>query len=141
MDAPQVTDFQTYFERDFPFGDDDDTVTDSDVQRAITEAGININEGLFTSQDQFTVAYLYLAAHNLVTNIMNSTRGLAAKAEWLTISKAVGPVSSGFQIPERIMKNPTLAAISQTTYGMRYLEIVLPRLVGQVFVVRGGTTP
>ncbi len=146
MDAPDSAAFRTYFRRDFPFADEgeaelDDLVGDDDIARALLEASLSINERLFTSQDSFTTAFLYLAAHNLVVNIQNSTQGVLGQGTWLQSAKSVQGVSESFVIPERIQRSPVFAALSKTRYGMKYLEFVGPLLLGQVFVVRGRTSP
>tara|TARA_Y100001963_G_scaffold17759_1_gene21934 strand:- start:27969 stop:28421 length:453 start_codon:yes stop_codon:yes gene_type:complete len=145
---PTVTDFKDFFTRDFPFQPDgtvpdepENYVLDQDVQRAINEAKCYINESLFSGQDCFTNAYLYLSAHLLATNIQNSSSGLSSQYDWGATSKSVGSVSIGTQIPDSIMKDPFLAILAKTSYGVKYLSLILPLLRGNVFTVKGGTLP
>lgn len=139
--APSATDFKSYFTRDFPYGSTDATVKDADITKAIAEAGFNINQGLFSSQSEYTIGYLYLTAHYLVIDLRASSQGIAGQYSWLQASKSVGSVSESFSIPQRILDNPYLAMLSKTNYGAKYISLLLPRLIGQVFTVYGGTQP
>lgn len=138
---PSVTDFKNYFTRDFPYGSTDDTVKDSDIAKAISEAAFNINPSLAQDQGQYTMLFLYLTAHFLVLDLRAASQGIAGNYSWLTSSKAVGSVSEGFTIPDRILQNPILSQYSKTYYGAKYLNLILPQLAGQVYVVAGATLP
>jgi len=130
-------DFKAFFRRDFPYGDTDDTVTDEDIDNAFTEANTQFNEALFDTDDQKKVAYMNLSAHLLVQTIRAGQQGIASGYSWLQAAKAVGPVSESFSIPQRILDNPQLAMLTETRYGAKYLQLLLPQLAGQVFAVRG----
>lgn len=136
---PTVSDFKTFFNRDFPYGATDVDVMDTDISKAYMFADFNFNEGLFGSQEQFNLGYLLLSAHWLVMNLRSSSQGLAGKYSWLQNSRSVGSVSEGVSIPQHILDNPVLSQLSQTNYGAQYLELLLPLMVGQVFSVYGGT--
>jgi hypothetical protein len=139
---PSVSDFKSYFTRDFPYSSNPNIgVLDSDIFRAIMESTYFINPDLFEDQINYSTAFYLLAAHNLVTNIQNSSQGLGSSYSWLTNNKSVGAVSEGFAIPQRILDNPEFAALAKTGYGMKYLTMVLPLLSGSVFVVCGKTLP
>lgn len=139
---PTVAEFKLFFVRDFPYGSDiETTVVDGDITRAILEADNTINQSLFGTQEQYTQGFMYLTAHQLVVNLRNSSQGLSGKYSWLQTSRSVGSVSESVQIPDRILANPILAMLSQTTYGAKYLEMVLGQLNGQIFVVHGNTNP
>jgi len=137
--VPTESSFKAHFARDFNYGSTDTTVMDSDITKAISEAAVNFNESLWESQAVFTIAYLYLTAHYLVTDLRASSQGIAGSYSWLTGSKSVGSVSEGFSIPQKILDNPHLAMLSKTNYGARYLELVTPRLIGHVISVLGRT--
>jgi hypothetical protein len=141
MIAPTIAEFKAQFTRDFPYGTTNDTVMDSDIATAIQGASFNINESLFDTQDNFVFAYNYLVAHCLVQNIRASTQGLAGVYTWLESSKAVGSVSQVHLIPHYIMNNPIIAMISKTTYGAKYLELILPRMIGNMQSAEGSTQP
>lgn len=142
MTAPAVADFTAYFTRDFPYGTDPATsILDGDITKALLQASVNINEELWPTQELYSMAYLYLAAHYLVVDLRAASQGISGTYSWMTTNKAVGSVSEGFQVPQKIMDNPYLAMLAKTSYGAKYLEMALPQLVGNVFVSCGATTP
>lgn len=124
-------------------GDETDLtrVLDSDISGAFADARYNVSQALFDSEEKFQRAYNYLAAHCLVEKLLASAEGLASQYNWLTASKSVGSMQEAFQIPERIAKDPFLASLSKTRYGARYLEIITPLLVGNVFTSFRQTLP
>src|SRR3990167_319570 len=126
MNPPSISDFKNYFVMDFPYGTGSDytKVLDADITKAINEAAFLINEALFSTQAKFTIGYLYLTAHFLVTDLRNASQGITGAYNWLTASKGVGSVSEGYVIPEFLMKNPTIAMLSKTNYGARYVQII-----------------
>ena len=143
-DIPTITDFKNYFFRDFPYTpnvNDLTKVTDRDLNKAFTDTDATINQGLFDNQDSFNVGYLTLSAHFLVMNLRASSQGIAGQYEWLEQSKSVGSVSTSSAIPQRILDNPMFAMLSKTTYGAKYLYMILPQLSGQIFIVAGDTLP
>ena len=139
---PTITDFKSYFVRDFPYGTDPNTsILDQDIANAFQETQVNMNQGLWSSQATYNLGYLLLSAHYLVINIRSSSQGISGQFGWLQNSKAVGSVSEGLSIPQRILDNPMFSMLSKTNYGARYLMMVLPQLAGQMFSVEGTTQP
>lgn len=138
---PTVADFKAYYDRDFPFGTTLAEVRDADITKALALAAINFNTAFFADQATYSIGFLYLTAHYLVTNLRNSSQGIAGQYSWLQTGKSVGNVSENFQIPQRILDNPEFAMYSKTTYGAEYLMLILPQLAGNMFVVCGGTRP
>lgn len=137
---PTVSDFQAFYQRDFPFGNLDlTTVNDLDIGKALVQMENFINPCLFMNQNSYTQGALALTAHWLVINLRASSQGIAGKTEWITQSKSVGPVSTSLAIPDRLLENPEFAWLVSTTYGTMYLIQVLPALTGQMFVVAGAT--
>lgn len=137
---PSIDDFKNYFVRDFPYGTDPSlSILDADIGKSYGQVNFAINPALFTNQENYTLGYLWLAAHWLVTDIRASSQGIAGRYNWLEVSKAVGSVSSGFSIPQRILDNPSFAMLSQTQYGAKYLQLILPQLAGQIFIAPGYT--
>lgn len=136
---PTIADFQAYYDRDFPYGSDMTAVRDIDINKALTQQQNTINPSLFSNQNIYTQGALLLSAFFLVQNLRTSSQGIAAKFEWPTKSKGAGPVSSSFEIPDRILENPELAIYASNMYGVQYLQLVLPLLTGQMFSVAGAT--
>jgi hypothetical protein len=144
MTPPDVAYFKATFVRDFPYASttiDYEKVMDSDITAAISAAAFNINESLFDTEANYQLAYSYLAAHYIVVNLKNSGQGLNGNFNWLENSKSVGSVSQSFSIPEDILKNPMYAMLSKTSYGARYISMILPKLYGNMGIVAGWTQP
>lgn len=139
---PSVQDFKDQFARDFPFGTNTQTsITTNDINYAFALTNININPALFSDQTSYSIGYNLLSAHYLVTNIRASSQGINGQYNFLQQSKGVGPVSESFGIPPRILENPFVAMLCKTNYGAMYIQLILPQLTGQMFVVCGGTNP
>jgi hypothetical protein len=137
---PTVSEFQAYFNRDFPYGNSDlSTVQDADITKALIQQQGTINQLLFYSQSVYTIGAMLLAAHFLVQNLRASSQGIAAKFDWATNAKSIAAVSASFSIPDRILDNPEFSIYAATTYGVQYLGMVIPLLTGQMFPVAGGT--
>jgi hypothetical protein len=137
---PTVTDFKNYFVRDFPYGTNiEDNILDQDIQNALDIVALTINSGIMPTQEFYTTCFLYLAAHNMVESIKASTQGTSGIYEWLVASKAVGSISVSSAIPQYILNNPQFSMLTRTTYGARYMELIFPYLVGQMFTVCGRT--
>jgi len=124
-------------------GDDTDMdkVVDADIEGGITDALFNGSQSLFDSQTSYARAFLYLTAHCIIVRIRMAGQGLASQATWLIASKGAGDVTSSFQIPDRIMRDPMLAAFSSTDYGKMYLQIISPLLVGNIGTAHRRTLP
>jgi hypothetical protein len=139
---PTVSEFKTYFTRDFPYSADPNVgVTDTDIARAFGQTNMNVNPALFPTQGDYTIGYLLLAAHYLVIDLRMASQGISGQPSWLETSKSVGSVSQSFAVPQKIMDNPYLALLSKTNYGGKYLELILPQLAGAVFPTYGRTLP
>lgn len=138
-----VDDFKGWFSRDFPYSASGDLsgITDQDILKAFAEASMNFNPTLFSTEDEQKLGFLYLAAHYLVIDIQNSTNGLNGKYEGIMSSKSVGSVSVGYTIPDWVMASPIYSLLSQSKYGMKYLSLIIPSLVGNITAVRGATHP
>lgn len=142
---PDEQDFKSFFVRDFPYQpvscdtELDKYIQDCDIQRALLEVECQINSSLFTTQEQYELAYLYFAAHYLVTNIQASGQGIEGSFEWNQTSKSVGSVSVAQSIPESILMNPYNAWLTKTSYGAKYLMMILPKLTGVIFPSYGAT--
>lgn len=154
--TPSVAQFQAKFARDFnyaPVGDLNNLayVTDNDINQAISSALQNFNPSLFgvgqnsanpnpNGLDNATNAFLYLSAFYLVFSLQNSAKGISSQANFPINSKSAGGVAIAYTIPERYTKSPILSQYTQNGYGMLYLSLVLPMLVGNIRLVPGTTT-
>lgn len=137
---PTVAEFKTFFARDFIYNANPALgITDTDIQNALDEAICNINPDLFLKQEQYTLGCLLLAAHFLCLAITSASTGTNGNFEGFITSKSVGNVSTSSQIPDRFLKDAILSLYARTTYGVRYLQLILPFLSGNVFSVAGRT--
>lgn len=135
---PSVTDFKSYFFRDFPFGTDlNQNVLDADIANAMQMTNININQGLFSEQANYTVGYFLLTAHYLVMNLRQSSQGINGQFAFLEQSKGAGSISTSVAIPQRILDNPNWSMLMKTNYGAQYIQILLPGLTAQMYSVPG----
>lgn len=139
---PAVSDFKTFFVRDFPYGTDANVaVLDADITKAFSFVDVNMNQGLFSTQASYNVGYLLLSAHYLVMNMRASSQGLSGQFNFLQQSKNVGSVAEAFGIPQRVLDNPDWSILCKTNYGAQFIQLVLPQLSGQIYTVCGGTQP
>lgn len=136
---PTVADFKAYFTRDFVYGTDNTKVQDSDITKAFGQTDLSLNPALASSQDSFTMLYLYMSAHWLCMDLRMSSQSVNGQFSWAVNSKSVGSVSESFSIPQRILDNPELAYLTKTNYGAKYVALILPQISGQVFTVAGRT--
>lgn len=125
------------------FVDDDinNYVQDADITRAFAEAQMNFNQGLFGSDAQIQLAYLYLTAHYLVIDLRNAIDGVESRGANQVSSRSVGSVSESYTIPEMFAKDPNMQFLSTTGYGQKYLSFVTNRIIGNIQTVRGATSP
>ena len=144
--------FKSAFARDFSYGPGLDKVRDADINRAIVMASTLFNADLFdttlqgvspdvTSESQ--TAYHYLTAHFLVSAVQaagglsKTGRGVYSQGEGVISSKGAGGMNVGYNWPSIVTDSPALFQLVKTTYGQMYLQILMPRLVGNVGVVGG----
>lgn len=124
-------------------GDDTDLskVRDVDIDGALQDAHYNVGECLFDTQTNWSRAYGYAAAHNLVQRLLASGEGIYSQFSWLTSQKSVGGVQQSFVIPDKIKDDPFLSMYSTTRYGMMYLQIIAPLLIGNMWSTHRETLP
>lgn len=123
---------------------DDDTdnyVQDMDITKAFGEAQIVFNQGLFGSDTTIKAGYLYLTAHYLVNDLKAASGGIGASAMFPVSGRTVGSVSETYGIPAIYADDALVSFYSQSAYGMKYLSMILPQLVGNIGAVCGGTLP
>lgn len=131
-----VEEFKTFFDRDFVYGTDLDTVRDSDILRAISEAQAVFNNDLYPDDDSRNLAYKYIVAHFLVNDIDAANTG--GQSIFVMTSRSVDGLSASIEIPDW-MKRGEMAAYSTTYYGQKFLMLSKPYLDGVLFAVKGST--
>jgi hypothetical protein len=138
---PTIADFKVTFDRDFTYGTGKETVRDSDIQRALNQAATVFNPAIWDDTEAQD-AYEYLSAHFLVTNIqmaggLTKKNGTQNRGGGITQSKGAGQVNVAYGIPPRILEDAVLNQFMRTDYGMRYLQLITPRLIGNIATVSG----
>lgn len=146
MDINLVTieDFKAHFYRDFTYGtlsENCDVIADEDLSKAFDEAKINFNPALWSTQGELKIALLYAVAHYLVIDIQMSKEGVDSSGGFPVNSRSVGSISESYQIPNWVSSSPYLSMFASTKYGLKYCSLLRPRLVGNVQVFAGLTTP
>lgn len=147
-----LNDFKNWFTRDFQYATPvgalepviscpKDYVTDHDITKSYTEAKMMFNEGLFGTDEDLRMCFLYLAAHYLVNDLQTSAQGVGSTGYLSVNSRSVGSVSESYTVPDWMASDPVLSTFMTTRYGQKYLSLIRPLLIGAVAVYRGNTTP
>jgi len=118
--------------------DIDNYVQDDDITRAFAEAKTLYNQAFFPTDESQKLGFLYMAAMFLYNDIRASGGGGPAFA---VTSRSVGSVSESYGVPKTYLENPQYAMYIQSPYGLKYLAMVLPRMIGNVAAVCGTTRP
>lgn len=140
-----VADFKSQFTREFVYGVSQDKVMDADITRALYEATSVFNSTLWADSDEIKRVFLYAAAHFLVLNlqaagglfVQNLGIGAQSRGGGVVQSKTVGGVTVNYMLPESLTGDAILSGFMRTDFGLRYLQVLVPRLVGQCFAVDG----
>lgn len=109
---------------------------DSDILNAMAEAKVNFNEQLFNSDD-VKLIFLYLTAYYLTVDFQNA---LGQANAGIVTSKSVGSVSESYGIPQWMLQERILGAYARNGYGLKYLSLIKPYLVGNLLFFSGATT-
>jgi len=112
-------------------------ISDKDIEKAFEQACVNFNDSLFSSEDDLKAIYFYLVAHFLVKDL--NENGLSSTGDQLVDSIKVGNVSENYKIPEWMTKDKNLSYFTTTSYGLKYLNLILPHLIGNAEYVEGAT--
>ncbi len=150
---PSVADFKAQFRREFIYDVGLNAVEDSDISRALNEAGLMFNPCLWDSNTpvgtstEAGIAYMYLGAHLMVLNLQQMAGGLSAiprgkgvrnSPEGVVVASGVGAAHVTYQVPPpRVAENAVLMDLFRTTFGQRYMAMIEPRLIANVAVVSG----
>lgn len=115
-------------------------ISDSDIERAFSEAKLNFNPNFFEDDSTAEMVFYYLTAHYLVIDLNNAMNSFSLGFIGYTQSKSVGSVSESYGVPAYMLNNPILSGYAQTGYGRKYLSLIMPYLVGQLIFTPGRTT-
>lgn len=112
-------------------------VVDKDITKSYEQACANFNESLFSDDDEIKIVYLYLTAHYLVNDLNEA--GLESTGSQLVSSIKVGNVSENYKIPDWMINNQAFSYFTTTSYGLKYLSLVAPLMVGNIQSAEGRT--
>jgi len=167
MDLSTITvdQFKAKFYRDFYFANQNPTqqlpvpddvseiIQDLDITNGFADAIPLFNQGLFlgacksggnSGNANLILGFLYLSAHCMVLNIRAATAGglnSSGTGGFPVSARSVGSVSESYTVPEAYADDPILAQYAQTSYGQKYLAMVLPLIRGNVHALWGGALP
>lgn len=136
-----IEEFKTFFSKDFDYGTEDGQVSDADIARAMTEANMNFNAGLFENDEEKKLIFSYLTAYYLVVDINNANTQGASNNGGLLTYRQVRNVAESFKVPKWVEENPLFSQFAQNGYGLKYITMMYPYLIGRVGIVGGATLP
>lgn len=136
-----INEFKTFFVKDFVYGNEDGQVSDADITRAMTEANMNFNESMFDTNEEKKLILLYLTAYYLVVDMNNINTQGASNNGGLVTYRQVRNVAESFKVPKWIEENPMFSQFAQNGYGLKYLNMIYPYLIGRMTIVPGATLP
>ena len=119
----------------------DDYVQNDDIEKSFDEAEFNINQDLFDNDNQIKIAFMYLTAHYLVHDMRAACQGIESTGSFPVNSRSVGRVSESYSIPQKYLDSGILSFFTTSSYGLKYLSLVVPQLTGNIGIVGGGTNP
>lgn len=122
-------------------GDKNDYVTDCDIERAFDEANIAFNDALCGTDSGSQIMFLYLAAFYLAYDLAVAAGGAYGSVNFPATGVKVGNVSEEYYVPKAYMEDPILGFYARNGFGLKYLNMLYPRLVGNVGVVQGWSQP
>jgi hypothetical protein len=137
IDSITSDDFKNYFFRDFS----NEEIFDQDITRAFSEANTLINLALFPDDNSLKIGFLYLVAHCMVLNLRAANAGIQSIGQQIITSSSVSGISESYGIPEDYLRNPILNAYAKTDYGLKYLSMIAPFMVGNISCIEGTTMP
>ena len=116
-------------------------VMDSDIERAWSEALTTFNLGLAGSNDEAKIIFLYLVAFYLAYDLSLAAGGAYGNITFPATSVSVGSVSESYYVPKAYLEDPVLGFYARNGFGLKYLNMVYPKLIGNAKAVAGWSLP
>ena len=116
-------------------------INDSDIEKAMKEADTVFNESLSTTEAEKELQYLYLTAHFLCLDIRAGVDGINATGKQVAQSRSVGSVSESYVVPEEWTRSSIFNFYTTTHYGLKFLSMVTPKMIGNIKSIEGATNP
>lgn len=111
-------------------------VADEDIGFAELEAREGKNEEILTD-----LSYMYLVAFYLCYDLDLATSEASGQVGFVATSKKVGSVSETYMVPQWVEQDPYLSFFARNGFGLKFLSLIRPKLVGNTDVVAGWTLP
>lgn len=116
-------------------------VTDCDIERAWSEALTTFNAELTGDEQSTKIAFLYLVAFYLAYDLSLANSGAYGGITFPATSVTVGSVSESYYVPKAYLEDPILSFYARNGFGLKYLNMVYPKLIGNVRAVAGWSLP
>lgn len=116
-------------------------VLDCDIERAWQEALATFNISLGGDDQSTKVAFLYLVAFYLAYDLSLANGGAYGNINFPATSVTVGSVSESYYVPKAYLEDPVLSFYARNGFGLKYLNMVYPKLIGNARVVAGWSLP
>lgn len=113
-----------------------DYVSDEDIENAWSEALEVANEDILTD-----LMFLYLVAFYLSYDLNLAESGASGTGSFPVTQRTVGSVSESYGLPKWVLEDPILSFYAKNGFGLKYLSMLLPKLVGNIAAIGGWTQP
>lgn len=117
-----------------------DYVTDSDIERAMSQAYLNRNYRFGSTDEERINIYLHLIAFYLVMDMQNASAGVGSGYMGLVASRSVDGVSESYNFPQWLLNSPVYGIFASNGFGMKYLSLILPYICCPILFSPGRTT-
>lgn len=118
-----------------------DYVSDEDIKKAMGEAEVSFNHAFAANCQEARVQMMYLIAFYLAYDLSVGAGGAYGMINFPATSVTVGSVSESYYVPKAYLEDPILGFFARNGFGLKYLNMVYPKLIGNVGVVAGWSLP
>lgn len=119
----------------------DNYVSDGDIERAKIEAIASFNTELYTDKCVGRLIFLYLWAFYLAYDLSLAQGGAYGSVTFPVTDVTVGSVHEGYYVPKAYLEDPILGFYARNGFGLKYLNLVYAKTIGNVKVVAGWSLP
>lgn len=116
-------------------------VTDKDIEKAWQEATVSFNLDLCGCDENAKIIFFYLVAFYLAYDLQLAAGGAYGQVVFPATSVSVGSVAESYYVPQAYLENPILSFYARNGFGLKYLNMVYPKLLGNVRAVGGWSLP
>lgn len=116
-------------------------VSDNDIERARLEAVASFNCELMLDVEMGNLIFLYLWAFYLAYDLSLAQGGAYGSVNFPVTDVTVGSVHEGYYVPKAYLEDPILGFYARNGFGLKYLNLVYARALGNVRVVAGWSLP